>query len=167
MSMIFFSTSILMGMILLFLNHPLSFGFILLIQTTLIALITGMMNYNYWFSYIIFLIMIGGMLILFIYMTSVASNEKFKFSYKILFLISMMFLLIFFEFFLDSYFFNLIIKNSLFNQNWNLDFNLIMNKFLTWPMNLIFYLIIIYLLITLIMVVKITDIKSGPLRQKF
>nr|YP_010486372.1 NADH dehydrogenase subunit 6 [Pseudoechthistatus chiangshunani]UVW93777.1 NADH dehydrogenase subunit 6 [Pseudoechthistatus chiangshunani] len=167
MSMIFFSTSILMGMILLFLNHPLSFGFILLIQTTLIALTTGMMNYNYWFSYIIFLIMIGGMLILFIYMTSVASNEKFKFSYKILFLISMMFLLIFFEFFMDSYFFNLIMKNSLFNQNWNLNFNLIMNKFLTWPMNLIFYLIIIYLLITLIMVVKITDIKSGPLRQKF
>nr|WOC30369.1 NADH dehydrogenase subunit 6 [Eodorcadion gorbunovi] len=167
MWVIFFSTSIMMGTTLLFLNHPLSFGCIILIQTTLIALITGLMNYNFWFSYIIFLIMVGGMLILFIYMTSVASNEKFKFSYKLFTFMMIMMLLMLFLIIIDSYYFNLILINSLNNQNLNFNLYLTMNKFLTWPMNLIFYLIIIYLLITLIMVVKITSIKSGPLRQKF
>nr|ASL05716.1 NADH dehydrogenase subunit 6 [Monochamus sartor urussovii]WDE75830.1 NADH dehydrogenase subunit 6 [Monochamus sartor urussovii] len=166
MSLIFISLSIIMGISFLFLNHPLSLGLILLFQTTLIALITGLMNYNYWFSYIIFLVMIGSMLILFIYMTSVASNEKFKFSYKLLSILTILFWLTFLLLFLDSYYFNLILTNDLVNQNFNMNFKLSMNKFLMWPMNLLFTLIIIYLLITLIMVVKITNIQSGPLRQK-
>nr|YP_009913602.1 NADH dehydrogenase subunit 6 [Monochamus alternatus alternatus]AFZ40842.1 NADH dehydrogenase subunit 6 [Monochamus alternatus]QLM01488.1 NADH dehydrogenase subunit 6 [Monochamus alternatus alternatus]QWM97282.1 NADH dehydrogenase subunit 6 [Monochamus alternatus] len=166
MSLIFISLSIIMGFSFLFLNHPLSLGLILLFQTTLIALITGLMNYNYWFSYIIFLVMIGGMLILFIYMTSVASNEKFKFSYKLMSILTILFCMLFLLMFLDSYYFNLILTNDLINQNFNMNFKLSMNKFLMWPMNLLFTLIIIYLLITLIMVVKITNIQSGPLRQK-
>nr|YP_010535347.1 NADH dehydrogenase subunit 6 [Morimospasma tuberculatum]UYB77598.1 NADH dehydrogenase subunit 6 [Morimospasma tuberculatum]WEY30156.1 NADH dehydrogenase subunit 6 [Morimospasma sp.] len=169
MMMIFFSTSIMMGMIFLFLNHPLSFGLILLFQTISIALMTGMMNFNYWFSYIIFLVMIGGMLILFIYMTSVASNEKFKFSYKIMTMIFMISLIFLLMIMMDLYYFNLTINNFLNTQNWLFknQFILSLNKFLTWPMNFIFYMMIIYLLITLIMAVKITNIKSGPLRQKF
>nr|YP_010580966.1 NADH dehydrogenase subunit 6 [Monochamus saltuarius]UZT27189.1 NADH dehydrogenase subunit 6 [Monochamus saltuarius] len=166
MSLIFISLSVIMGLSFLFLNHPLSLGLILLLQTTLIALITGLMNYNYWFSYIIFLVMIGGMLILFIYMTSVASNEKFKFSYKLMLILTISFCTMLILLSLDSYYFNLILTNDLMNQNLNLNFKLSMNKFLMWPMNLLFSLIIIYLLITLIMVVKITNIKSGPLRHK-
>nr|YP_011026071.1 NADH dehydrogenase subunit 6 [Arctolamia fruhstorferi]WQM87504.1 NADH dehydrogenase subunit 6 [Arctolamia fruhstorferi] len=169
MSLMFFMSIITLMFMFLFLNHPLSFGMVLLLQTTLISLITGMMNYNYWFSYIIFLVMIGGMLILFIYMTSIASNEKFKFSYKLLMLMILMITIFsMIVMMIDSYFLNLHMMNSLNNQNSMMtNFNLSLNKYLYWPMNLIFYLMIIYLLITLIMVVKITNIKSGPLRQKF
>nr|YP_010034222.1 NADH dehydrogenase subunit 6 [Monochamus sparsutus]QOW83761.1 NADH dehydrogenase subunit 6 [Monochamus sparsutus] len=166
MSLIFISISMILSLTFLFLSHPLSLGMILLMQTILIALITGLSNYNFWFSYIIFLVMIGGMLILFIYMTSVASNEKFKFSYKILLLAMMlMSLMIMILLFIDSYYFNLNLINSLINQNLTYNYKFSMNKFLSWPMNLIFFFMIIYLLITLIMVVKITNIKSGPLRQ--
>nr|YP_003097174.1 NADH dehydrogenase subunit 6 [Psacothea hilaris]ACR44363.1 NADH dehydrogenase subunit 6 [Psacothea hilaris] len=166
MSLILIINSLLLSFIFMFLMHPLSFGLILLLQTTMIALITGMMNFNYWFSYIIFLIMIGGMLILFIYMTSVASNEKFKFSYKLtlacIFITSIMSLL----FIIDLYYFNLNSMNNLFNQVNHENFKLSMNKFMNWPMNMNFFLMIIYLLVTLIMVVKITNIQYGPLRQK-
>nr|QWB85648.1 NADH dehydrogenase subunit 6 [Tragosoma depsarium] len=151
----------------LFLNHPLSFGLILLIQTILVSLITGMMNYNFWFSYILFLIMVGGMLILFIYMTSVASNEKFKFSSKLLMLLFLFMIMIPGIILADHFFFNYsmftydIISQSSWPEN-----SKSMNKFMNKPLNYNLFMMIIYLLITLIMVVKITNFQSGPLRQK-
>nr|UPL65426.1 NADH dehydrogenase subunit 6 [Sadoletus valdezi] len=68
----------------LFLNHPVSMGITIILQALTIAMITGMMAGTFWFSYIIVLIMLSGMLVLFIYMASVASNEKFKTPTKII-----------------------------------------------------------------------------------
>nr|AYQ19116.1 NADH dehydrogenase subunit 6 [Lamiinae sp. 4 ACP-2013] len=165
MMLIFFNLSIALTSIFIFLTHPLSLGMILLIQTILIALITGSFSLNYWFSYIIFLIMIGGMLILFIYMTSIASNEKFKFSMKLFSLFSMTILILTLLLFLDYYFFNQLNIIDLTSQSlFNFKFSL--NKFMNWPNNIVFLMMIIYLLITLIMVVKITNINYGPLRPK-
>nr|QWB85700.1 NADH dehydrogenase subunit 6 [Peithona prionoides] len=161
MKFIFFLT-ISLSTIFIFLNHPLSLGIILLTQTILISLMTGTMNNNFWYSYMIFLIMIGGMLILFIYMTSVASNEKFKFNPKFLFLIKSTMILIFMMMFLDSFIFNLNFNMTNFSQINNLS----LSKFINSPNNMIIFLIILYLLISLIMVVKITNINYGPLRQK-
>nr|AXS64821.1 NADH dehydrogenase subunit 6 [Cerambycidae sp. 3 KM-2017] len=160
--------SIAMSITFMFLNHPLSFGFILLTQTIVVSLLTGFLHLNYWYSYILFLIMIGGMLVLFIYMTSVASNEKFKFSPFLVILISSFFIITLLSFLIDGTLTNLFSSNyDLMNQNYHFNFKISMNKYLNWPMNYIFFMMIIYLLITLIMVVKITDIQYGPLRQKF
>nr|APX39560.1 NADH dehydrogenase subunit 6 [Chrysolina bankii] len=166
----FFSTMIcLFSMIFMFLMHPMSLGLILLIQTILISSITGMMNYNFWFSYILFLIMVGGMLILFIYMTSVASNEKFKFSFMmmnliVLVMILFLLLLLFTDQFYYSFYMNM---SDMMNQNYTKNYNLSMNKYMNFPNNFIIYMMITYLFITLIMVVKITNYYYGPLRQKF
>nr|QWB85791.1 NADH dehydrogenase subunit 6 [Philus antennatus] len=151
----------------LFLNHPLSFGLILLMQTLLISLISGLMNQNYWYSYILFLIMVGGMLILFIYMTSIASNEMFKFSFKILALIMVMFLMLSMLMWIESTVLDLSVHNSnMINQEF-FNNSTSMSKYFNLPNTLTLYMIIIYLLITLIMVVKITNLSHGPLRQKF
>nr|AML26435.1 NADH dehydrogenase subunit 6 [Staphylinidae sp. BMNH 1274642] len=155
----------IMSFMLIFFSHPMSMGMILLTQTILIALYTGMMNFNYWFSYILFLIMVGGMLVLFTYMTSVASNEKFKFSsylmtsFIIFILISMIFLLI------DNKLLSMM--NFSVNFTYVYDYKFSMSKFFNWPSNLILFMMIIYLFITLIAIVKLTNIKTGPLRQKF
>jgi len=63
-------------------KHPLAMGLILLIQTIFICLLRGLLIKSFWFSYILFLIFIGGILVLFIYVTSLASNEIFSFSIK-------------------------------------------------------------------------------------
>nr|ALO76933.1 NADH deshydrogenase subunit 6 [Habrocerus capillaricornis] len=145
------------------LNHPLSMGMVLMSQTILIAFITGLLSINFWFSYIMFLIMIGGMLVLFIYMTSIASNELFKFSTKILFLmiVSMMVTLMFIKMNMMEYYY----MNTNLMNNESINFSL--NKFINYPSNYIMILMIIYLLITLIAVVKIVNLNFGPLRQKF
>nr|WJR82121.1 NADH dehydrogenase subunit 6 [Amphimallon sp.] len=152
-------------MVFVFLKHPMSMGFMLLIQTIIIALTMGYFNLNFWYSYILFLVMIGGMMVLFIYMTSVASNEKFMFSIKIMGLIICMTLMtLWMLYYLDPYFTS--INNlELESFNNNSDYTLSLNKYINTPLITIMFMVIIYLLITLIAVVKITHIKSGPLRQ--
>nr|YP_009271882.1 NADH dehydrogenase subunit 6 [Xylotrechus grayii]AIW58316.1 NADH dehydrogenase subunit 6 [Xylotrechus grayii] len=150
----------------LFLNHPLSFGMILLIQTLLITIESGMMNLNFWYSYILFLVMVGGMLILFMYMTSVASNEKFKFSIKMMPFLTTMMMLLLINTMLDP----MISEKK--KINYELINNYYMNKmslskYMNFPNSMLMILIICYLLLSLIMVVKITKIQYGPLRQKF
>nr|YP_009995425.1 NADH dehydrogenase subunit 6 [Ochthebius magnannulatus]YP_009995438.1 NADH dehydrogenase subunit 6 [Ochthebius mediterraneus]QNP09841.1 NADH dehydrogenase subunit 6 [Ochthebius magnannulatus]QNP09867.1 NADH dehydrogenase subunit 6 [Ochthebius mediterraneus] len=157
--------NITLSMNFMFMIHPLSMGMTLLIQTIVISLITGMLNFNYWFSYILFIVMIGGMLVLFIYMTSIASNEKFKFNNKLMILWIMMMMMIFIMFLYSDMMLMMInCFNYIINNNSNY---FMMSKFLNKPSNIIMFMIIIYLFITLIAVVKITDLKSGPLRQKF
>nr|ALO77058.1 NADH deshydrogenase subunit 6 [Brentidae sp. GENSP01] len=166
--LILISLILLNSLIFLFLNHPLSLGSILLIQTVIISLVSGMMSLNFWFSYILFLIMIGGMLILFIYMTNVASNEKFHFSSKMFNLFSISIILIMMLSFSDKFKMNLFINNMDLKSATNfMNFEFSLNKFSNFPMNLILILMIIYLLITLIVIVKIMNLKSGPLRQNF
>nr|AOY39419.1 NADH dehydrogenase subunit 6 [Hydnocerini sp. BMNH-844241] len=160
-------TSIFLGLFLTLLQHPMSLGFILLLQTFTTALIINFLNFNFWFSYILFLIMVGGMLILFIYMTSIASNEKFLFSNKLMLLFMMWLLSMILLLIIDSYF-NYYMSNNFetFILNKPLSFNNSINKFFNYPNYLIFYTAIIYLLITLIAVVKISNINFGPLRPK-
>nr|APX40470.1 NADH dehydrogenase subunit 6 [Cryptocephalus pominorum] len=163
------STIMMSAILCCLMNHPLTLGLILLLQTTSIALLTGMMSLNFWSSYIIFLIMIGGMLILFIYMTSIASNEKFKFSSKLLFsLISFSICQMGAWFFLDNFLLSQKLKLiETFPTDENISPHFFLNKFLNFPHNMIYSMMIIYLLITLIAVVKITTKTKGTLRKNF
>nr|QAY82026.1 NADH dehydrogenase subunit 6 [Omophoita sp. REN-2018] len=151
----------------IFLNHPLSCGLILLIQVILTSLITGLIS-TFWYSYILFLIMIGGMLILFIYMTSIASNEKFKLNNKLIISLLILMTLMTIIFMIDKYYMN-IINNiqdmTFFYSNSNFKFSL--NKYFNKNNNILMIMMMTYLLITLILVVKITNFKYGSLRQKF
>nr|ALO76121.1 NADH deshydrogenase subunit 6 [Ptilodactyla sp. PTY01] len=150
-------------------KHPLSMGMILLTQTTIVSLTTGFFTYNFWFSYIMFIIMVGGMLVLFIYMTSIASNEMFKYSNNLLMFIMVMIGLTIILFILsDQFFMNNWINSSDSMMILNKDqYNMSFNKYLNFPSNIILFFMIVYLFITLIAVVKITNISYGPLRQSF
>nr|AXS65648.1 NADH dehydrogenase subunit 6 [Cleroidea sp. 3 KM-2017] len=160
--------NLMISMTFIFMKHPLSMGAILLIQTILIALIVGTLNMSFWFSYIVTLIMIGGMLILFIYMTSIASNEKFKFNPLILIYMSAMFTVSMVIFMADQFFLNTKMYTTEITEMFkSQEFQLLMNKFINWPNSIMLYLTISYLFITLIAVVKITNIKQGPLRQTY
>nr|AHA41544.1 NADH dehydrogenase subunit 6 [Diabrotica virgifera virgifera] len=160
---------IMCSIMFMLLNHPLTCGLMLLMQTIFTSVITGLMNYNYWFSYILFLIMVGGMLILFIYMTSIASNEKFKFNFNMtLMMISIFIIISMLSFILDYFYFNSFMKIMEMNNQFNIINNkLSLIKYFNFPNNLIMMMMIIYLFITLIAVVKITKFLYGPLRQKF
>nr|AMW67862.1 NADH dehydrogenase subunit 6 [Nevrorthus apatelios] len=152
-------------------KHPMTMGLTLLIQTILICLICGNLSSSYWFSYILFLIMLGGMLVLFIYVISLASNELISFSMNNFFMIMMLLIMSNIMFmFMDKFF--IYINNfdtfktymEIFNMNMENEFNL-MKLYNNPTMNLTLMLIN-YLFLTLIIVVKITNMSHGPLRMK-
>nr|WMQ78042.1 NADH dehydrogenase subunit 6 [Obeidia gigantearia] len=160
---------------MIFLYHPLSIGLMILLQTLLMCLLSGMMIKTYWFSYILFLTFLGGLLVLFIYVSSIASNELFNFTFN---------LKMFFFFFMLLIFINKLYLNFYENLNWmNLSDNLSdndnfskmfffnnenkinLNKLYNNHTYLMMMLMVIYLFISLVAIVKITNIFYGPLRS--
>nr|ARH54166.1 NADH dehydrogenase subunit 6 [Calvia decemguttata] len=151
--------------LMVFLKHPISMGFIILIHTIYTCLMMGMISTNFWFSYILILIMIGGLLVLFIYMTSIASNEKFKFNKFLMLTLIMTFIIMMLVKIMENYYLNNLNNELMNNFFMNYNFNLNLSKFLNFPNSNIFILIIFYLLISMIAIVKITKFNFGPLRQ--
>nr|QTZ19017.1 NADH dehydrogenase subunit 6 [Mycomya sp. WQY006] len=153
-------------------KHPMTIGMILLIQTFLVSLITGVMHKTFWFSYILFLVFLGGMLVMFIYVTSLSSNEMFSISTKLIFMLMMSLLLLgLMTFLMDmNYFSNMNNYEMMEFKNMNMFMNenlLNLNKLYNFPTNLITLFLIIYLFLTLIIAVKITNFFYGPLRPTF
>nr|WCH63206.1 NADH dehydrogenase subunit 6 [Thosea sinensis] len=172
---LFLSLSLMIfSFIMFFLNHPLSMMLLILIQTFLICLISGLIIETYWFSYILFLTFLGGLLVLFIYISSIASNEIFKFNNLLkivsfyIFMIIIIMLMNFKNIFWMNFFINFELNNYfnslLFFNNENL---LNISKLYNNQTFLIMMMMVIYLFITLIAVVKITNIFYGPLRSNF
>nr|YP_010432680.1 NADH dehydrogenase subunit 6 [Gymnopternus congruens]USW06230.1 NADH dehydrogenase subunit 6 [Gymnopternus congruens] len=172
MFQLFMSLSIIMSsLIFMQMNHPLAMGLMLLIQTFMVCLTSGIIYKTFWFSYILFLVFLGGMLVLFIYVTSLASNEMFSFSMKTLILSAMMMgLSLLLMIIVDMNILTPITENiemmELSNMNSLIKENSIMlNKIYNYPTNLMTLVLINYLLISLIAIVKITNVFYGPLRQ--
>nr|AVJ52596.1 NADH dehydrogenase subunit 6 [Sphyrocoris obliquus] len=144
----------------LWLSHPLSMGFILILQTLIIAISAGMMLSNFFFSYIIMIIMLSGALVLFIYMASVASNEKFKTPVTMMITFSIAFIL------------SIIIINKLdmmndYLMNNNISQSMItLTKLFNSMSAYLTIMMIFYLLITMIIVSFIASSSEGPLRMK-
>nr|YP_010449398.1 NADH dehydrogenase subunit 6 [Xestia c-nigrum]UTT74635.1 NADH dehydrogenase subunit 6 [Xestia c-nigrum] len=173
LKMIFSLMLIMISFFMLFLNNPLSMGLMILIQTLLTCLLSGMMIKTYWFSYILLLTFLGGLLVLFIYVSSIASNEMFKPMInlkKIFFYLMIFFILIQFMYNYKMSWMNLSMNSDmnnfyelmLFFNNEN-KFNL--SKLYNNQTFLIMMMLMIYLFITLIAVVKITNIFYGPIRS--
>nr|YP_010049520.1 NADH dehydrogenase subunit 6 [Mirocaris indica]QPL15855.1 NADH dehydrogenase subunit 6 [Mirocaris indica] len=169
MSLLFLMSMITIALSLSFARmlHPLAMGLTLLFQTVVICITSGLSTKSMWFSYILFLIFLGAMLVLFIYVASLASNEAFTLS---LTLISISLLTIFLGslfWLLDPLLLSLktsiessFIETSQFLFSTQSILSTIYNP---TSANLTLF-IILYLLLTLIVVVKITSTFFGPLR---
>nr|YP_009975994.1 NADH dehydrogenase subunit 6 [Scyllarides haanii]QNK05438.1 NADH dehydrogenase subunit 6 [Scyllarides haanii] len=168
MLMIFLPLIFSLSILFIQLSHPLSAGITLLIQTSLVALASGLVSSSFWFSYILFLIFLGGMLVLFIYVASLASNEAFKVSLTLsTFILSITLTVSFSILLLDPI---ITLNNSLFDttalfashQNQSTPFSVY--QIYNFPASTLTLFVILYLLFTLIVVVKITAVSFGPLR---
>nr|YP_007316737.1 NADH dehydrogenase subunit 6 [Ceracris kiangsu]ADB78283.1 NADH dehydrogenase subunit 6 [Ceracris kiangsu]QOL00891.1 NADH dehydrogenase subunit 6 [Ceracris fasciata fasciata] len=152
------------------LSHPMSMMMFIIMQTLIIGLITGTMMESFWLSYILFLTFLGGMLVLFIYITSISSNEMFKpksinlIISIILFMISMTILVI-----LNKMMFMDLVKNTeTMNINNYINYQemtMSLEKLYNLPTSIITMMMMIYLFLALVAVVKITNINQGPIRK--
>nr|AML26169.1 NADH dehydrogenase subunit 6 [Scolytinae sp. BMNH 1274286] len=158
----------ILSILLMIFKNPLSKGYMLLLLTITTSLSASLMHLDSWFGYILFLVMVGGMLVAFIYMTSIASNEKFDFlqTYTLLLLLVVIISLILMALFLPS---SLLSNNlmMLTSQEVLLPKNkLFLTKIFSCPLSQLPIALMSYLFLTLIMVVKMVDFNKGPIRQK-
>nr|QZK22062.1 NADH dehydrogenase subunit 6 [Amitermes sp. QLD_179] len=161
MTKLLMSMSTMTSLMFTQMKHPLAMGLMLLIQTTMVCLISGTMYSSFWFSYILFMIMIGGMLVLFMYMTSLASNEMFSPSNKML--MATLTLLPILMYTMPT------VTN---NKEMKMYDTMMENEILTTTtvmynqmMGTMTTLSVLYMLLTLIVVVNIINVSKGPLRQ--
>nr|YP_001648725.1 NADH dehydrogenase subunit 6 [Biomphalaria tenagophila]ABO14145.1 NADH dehydrogenase subunit 6 [Biomphalaria tenagophila] len=73
-------------------SSPVSLGISLFFTSVFVVLVMSIF-FNMWYSYIMFLVYIGGLLVLFIYMCMMSSNEKFHFKLVVLYLLPLMYFL--------------------------------------------------------------------------
>nr|AEH21236.1 NADH dehydrogenase subunit 6 [Himacerus nodipes] len=148
-------------------KHPLSMGFLLIMQTIMTALISGIIyNNSFIFSYILFITMMSGALVLFIYMASVASNEKFKTSVMIMLLLLLWLLLTIVMVYYND---EIIMNMSQYTYKQMLtDYNqsMVMLKLFNTQSMMITMLLVLYLLFTMISVTYMVNVFEGPMRKK-
>lgn len=146
--------------------HPIYIIILIITYNIITCILLSKHSYRYIFSIIFFLIIIRGLLIIFLYFTSLISNEQTKFKFNLFITIR-----IFINFIL------IIILNKSFNYIWyySIEINKLYNintplfhnifKIYNYPFNNITLLCILYLLTTLIIIIKICTIKSSSLRK--
>lgn len=143
-----------------------------MLQTLVICLLTGFITQSFWFSYILFLVFLGGLLVLFIYVTSLASNEIFSLSTKLLLCVlfplrvGIMLCLLTDATFWTTSLLNSDIRNVFILNNYFEEAAPSLIKLYNQPTGYITLILVLYLFLTLIAVVKITSIFAGPLRQQ-
>ena len=139
---------------MLFISHPIFFSVILIISSIVIGIMCIKINLS-WFFYLLVLVFLGGVIVLIIYINTLAINEKF-FLYKIF--NKSLFLLMFIILFQIIFFKNFFIKINLSN---------FISIILYESMNSVSLLfLILYLLLTLICVVKLVKFEYGPLIKR-
>nr|ATN40460.1 NADH dehydrogenase subunit 6 [Phaneroptera falcata] len=168
-----FLMSIILTCMFMFINHPLAMTLTIILQTLLICLTASTFTHSSLFAYILFLVFLGGMLVLFIYITSLAANEMFTpmIKYVLMFTI-ILFILMTINIMFDSLLTTNLLSNpdmlkiDIMDSSTNEPIYLL-TKLYNTPTKIMTILLVIYLFLTLIAVVKITNIFLGPLRQKY
>nr|YP_003875574.1 NADH dehydrogenase subunit 6 [Physemacris variolosa]ADD97032.1 NADH dehydrogenase subunit 6 [Physemacris variolosa] len=163
------SLSMTINIMFMQLSNPMSMMMLIIIQSLIICLMSGMIMESYWMSYIMFLVMLGGMLILFIYISSIASNEPFStnswnFILFTLIMTSSTLIIKMLEKSINKFLINS--DNSIYNQNlFNIEMSKSLLKLYNSPTFPITILMMIYLLLAMMVVIKIININQGPIRK--
>nr|YP_009159448.1 NADH dehydrogenase subunit 6 [Palaemon serenus]AKQ09493.1 NADH dehydrogenase subunit 6 [Palaemon serenus] len=149
-------------------THPLAMGLTLITQTILICVTSGLLSSLSWFSYILFLIFLGATLVLFIYVASLASNEIFKLTPVTTLILLTPFTALPLIFLVDA----LLIPNKEVLEASSLVFpqelasvQLKLNSMYGPTSAPLTAVIVLYLLLTLVVVVKLSSTYFGPLRM--
>nr|YP_009485588.1 NADH dehydrogenase subunit 6 [Amblythyreus gestroi]AVZ00724.1 NADH dehydrogenase subunit 6 [Amblythyreus gestroi] len=158
--------SMTLSLMFIFMKHPLSMGLMLILQTITISLTTGMMMNMFWYSYVLLMIMLSGALVLFMYMASIASNEKFSTPWMMIIMSTIMLLI--------SLLINILVDQMSTSNIWSTKMdNYIMNEvtitmsnfFMNYNMMITLFLVS-YLFLTMIAITYVVNVFEGPLRMK-
>nr|YP_009349854.1 NADH dehydrogenase subunit 6 [Conocephalus melaenus]AQM39990.1 NADH dehydrogenase subunit 6 [Conocephalus melaenus] len=151
-------------------KHPLAMALLIIVQAVLICMITSLIKSTAWFSYSLFLVYLGGGLVFISLCTALASNEIFSLSSIEMMVVSTTFIYLMGMISVLDHYFQPTSNSDTLSINSNITLitsettNLLTKLYDTDTMYTTLTLIS-YLLLTLFVVVKITNITGGPLRS--
>jgi len=150
-------------------SNPLSIGVILLFTMVFIRLILGIFSARIWVSYTLILVLVGGLLVVFIYVSLLASNELFnKISFKsIVFIVASVILSLILIFLNNSIEpITNSINQSEFLTKRELTFQWLNSLYSYYELGSLTLLLAFYLLFTLIIVVFVSKNRRLTLRTQ-
>nr|DAC76815.1 TPA_asm: NADH dehydrogenase subunit 6 [Pseudomyrmex pallidus] len=165
--LIFMLTIIMMMMIMWNEFHPTHLILMLIVYSIFISLNLSLLKKTFMYSIMLFLIMISGVLIIFLYFSSLISNEKTsspsmnKLLYLLSILTSSMILMTKYN---DL---SPIENNSEMKSNMQIQTSMFNNieSIYTYPFNSMSILCMMFLLISMLAIIKIISFKTSPLRK--
>nr|DAC76841.1 TPA_asm: NADH dehydrogenase subunit 6 [Pseudomyrmex peperi] len=164
-----YTTMMLMIMLISWINfHPTHLIMMLIFYSIIISMNLSLLKKTFLYSMMLFLIMISGVLIIFLYFSSLISNEKIKMmtlkksTYISMMMVLSMYILWKFKFYEQplmkcsevvhiNY-----IQNTMFNN---------LEMLYTYPFNSMSILCMMFLLMSMLSVIKAISMKSAPLRK--
>nr|QWT29499.1 NADH dehydrogenase subunit 6 [Erpobdella sp. JP-2021] len=151
--MMFMSLFLLsLSSMMMILNTPILLLFMILLMALTISWLTAMM-YSAWYSFLVFLIYVGGMMVMFSYFVALSPNQFMKIKTSAL-TMTMTMLMLSLPMIAST------LPTSQLNQEQSFSSMLLYSSY-NIP---ILLLMIIMLLIMMIMVVKLSNLSKGPLR---
>nr|AWU48996.1 NADH dehydrogenase subunit 6 [Mesohomotoma hibisci] len=142
------------------LMHPFTLSFLILIQTILITSFTRILCNSSWISLTLFLIMVGGLMIIFMYTTSICSNQRFSNQMSLSNYFYMVFMLP--VLMVQN---NFLFKTDYININnfMHKEFYKLFSSVNIWSSMFMF----LYLMLTLLVMIKLMNFSMGPMRKKY
>nr|YP_010610768.1 NADH dehydrogenase subunit 6 [Bolitaena pygmaea]WAP91588.1 NADH dehydrogenase subunit 6 [Bolitaena pygmaea] len=160
--MVMFSFGLCLISVLIVMIQPLSLGFVIMMISGFMSVVVSFFIYS-WYGFILFLVYIGGLMVMFTYVISLVPNLIF-FSKGVLLYVGLLFA----SFMVVNFFF-MFKSIDLSTMSMNLmgikDFSLSMSSLIMSSYNFLTYVFLgVLLLLILISVVKICYYCEGPLR---
>nr|YP_008757725.1 NADH dehydrogenase subunit 6 [Cavariella salicicola]AGF93742.1 NADH dehydrogenase subunit 6 [Cavariella salicicola] len=155
-------TNLIMAIMLTMMKSPLSSNLIILIQTMTLTMMINLINKTAWISFMIFILYIGGLMIIFLYISSIAFNElNINKNYKnMIFKLSLIILMMMYM----KMSFNM--ENLNYENKFIFEDNFYFLNMFMMPNNLMIYMIMMILFFMLILIIWLLKINKGPIRQK-
>nr|CDR49922.1 NADH-ubiquinone oxidoreductase chain 6 [Xenophyes cascus] len=156
-----------MSTLFLFTAHPLVMGMVIMMQTLLTCLMINLINQSNWIAFMVFLLIMGGLLILFLYIISIAPNEMNQNSplttSKTLVIIAAITFIVMTTQMWDMKHFNEMCSNSPLIQM-KLSESPLFMKLFDHSMSSMVILLMLILFLNLCIMISLVSIESGPLR---
>nr|DAC76776.1 TPA_asm: NADH dehydrogenase subunit 6 [Pseudomyrmex ferrugineus] len=166
---IMYMMMMIMIMMITWINfHPMHMIMMLILYSIIISVNLSLLKKTFLYSIMLLLIMISGILIIFLYFSSLISNEKIKLMniqksiYMILMTLLSTLILLKFKFYEQPVMKSMEVTHL--NHIQNMSFNNL-EMLYTYPFNSMSILCMMFLLLSMLSIIKIISIKSSPLRK--
>nr|AKM70193.1 NADH dehydrogenase subunit 6 [Chaitophorus saliniger] len=150
------------SMMLTMMKSPLMANLLILMQSITLSIMINLINKTSWISFMLFILYVGGLMIIFLYISSIAFNEiNLNKNFKLLIMKTLLILMM-------SYHLKMtyILENFKFENNYMFEDNFFIINMFNIPNNLMIYFIMMILFFMLILIIWMLKINKGPIRQK-